>query len=264
MTPCWPFPGQQQQLRAFASAFGHPDGRFLDPRTCPPLPGLPSADWRFMAGAFHSAVAAVDFSRRFPVAGAGPPYHPLPSVVPGAGFGAASTAFPSATSTMVNPALPPSETVTTATASSSSANSSSSTHVNHHSSPPPAASGSASISSSLKGEGSSSTPLKIDGPSSASSSTSSSASSTSSSSAFTPFSGLLPMASGYAIAYPFPPPGHAFYQRQLSNGNFAPGSSTGPQPHSSEDSSDIWRPWSFLSWFWLFLFTLWPPIFEKS
>ena len=75
MTPCWPFPGPQQQLRAFASAFGHHNQRmpFMDPRGCP-LPPLPcAAEWRLAAKsqaeqwALHAAAAvAAELPRRFP------------------------------------------------------------------------------------------------------------------------------------------------------------------------------------------------------
>jgi hypothetical protein len=77
MTPCWPFPGPQQQLRAFASAFGHQQLHqrppFLDPRGCP-LPPLPcAAEWRLAAKsqaeqwALHAAAAvAAELPRRFP------------------------------------------------------------------------------------------------------------------------------------------------------------------------------------------------------
>ena len=58
MTPCWPFPGPQQQLRAFASAFGHPG-----------LPGLPGPDWRLMAGVrAHAAEQWALHARIFPSA----------------------------------------------------------------------------------------------------------------------------------------------------------------------------------------------------
>lgn len=64
--------GQQQHLRAFASAFGH-QRPLLDPRGCP-ISTLPSADWRLAAKAqaeqwaFHAAaVAAADLPRRLSV-----------------------------------------------------------------------------------------------------------------------------------------------------------------------------------------------------
>ena len=74
MTSCWPFPGPQQQLRAFASAFGHHNQRpFVDARGCP-LPPLPcAAEWRLAAKsqaeqwALHAAAAvAAELPRRFP------------------------------------------------------------------------------------------------------------------------------------------------------------------------------------------------------
>lgn len=83
MAPCWPFPGPQQQLRAFASAFGHHHqripGPYLDARGCP-LPPLPcAAEWRLAAAAnlnaksqaeqwaLHAAAAvAAELPRRFP------------------------------------------------------------------------------------------------------------------------------------------------------------------------------------------------------
>jgi len=80
MTPCWPFPGpqQHQQLRAFASAFGHP--------------GLPGPDWRLMAGVrAHAAEQWALHARIFPS-----PTHPPSS---------ASVATPASSSSnaVVNP-----------------------------------------------------------------------------------------------------------------------------------------------------------------
>jgi len=70
MAPCWPFPGPQQQLRAFASAFGPHPRPYLDARGCP-LPPLPcAAEWRLAAKsqaeqwALHAAAVA-DLPRRF-------------------------------------------------------------------------------------------------------------------------------------------------------------------------------------------------------
>ncbi|RWS14965.1 runt-like protein [Dinothrombium tinctorium] len=75
MAPCWPFPGQQQQFRAFASAFGHHQKPpFLDARGCP-IPPLPTADWRLAAKtqaeqwALHAAAAVADLPRRLPQPG---------------------------------------------------------------------------------------------------------------------------------------------------------------------------------------------------
>ena len=71
ISPCWGFPGQQQQLRAFASAFGHQRPPFLDPRACSMSP-LSSAEWRLAAKsqaeqwALQAAVAVADLPRRLP------------------------------------------------------------------------------------------------------------------------------------------------------------------------------------------------------
>lgn len=76
ISPCWGFSGQQQQLRAFASAFGHQRPPFLDPRGCSISP-LPNAEWRLAAKsqaeqwALQAAVAVADLPRRLPPPGQG-------------------------------------------------------------------------------------------------------------------------------------------------------------------------------------------------
>ena len=115
MTPCWPFPGQQQHLRAFASAFG-PDTRpFLDHRNYTALTGLTGppghSDFARLIGkspaeawALHAASAAAlmsnDFPRRFhhpstptghPAITGGTALHPPPPPPPPASSGHGAT-----------------------------------------------------------------------------------------------------------------------------------------------------------------------------